>query len=172
MRKFLISVMPILSMSASVFAMDIKLNCMKINLPQSIVNNITILNSNSISILTPNHLLIYTTNPLTSTSANKYISFSAIPHLYPKSGEYFLNTWRTNLMNKNSDIIFSEIIPEKNGVLSILKADKGHYYIWCNFISNNYCYSITCSSNSNFDDTKELGMKLFNTVSYWQLFGE
>lgn len=61
MRKFLISVMLILSMSASVFAMDIKLNCMKITLPQSIVNNITILNSNSISILTPNHLLIYTT---------------------------------------------------------------------------------------------------------------
>ena len=167
--------MMILSMSIPIFAMDIKLNCMKITLPQSIVNNIAnidVHNLNSISILTSKRLLVYTINPLSSTSATQYTSFSAIPHLYPKSGDYFLNTWKTNLMNKNSDIIFSEIIPEKNGVLSILKTDDGRYYIWCDFINNDYCFSITCSGNSDFNSTKELGMKLFNTVSYYQLFEE
>lgn len=167
MYKILISLMITLSMNISVFAMDIMSNHMKITLPQSIVNNITIFNSNSISIVIPNHLLVYTSNSIYSKSANIYTSFSAIPLSYPKSGEYFLDTWKNNLINKNSDIIYSQIVSNKNGILSILKPVKGRYYIWCDFINNNYCFSITCSGNSDFDSTKELGEKLFDTVSYW-----
>lgn len=167
MYKFLISLIIALSINISVFSMDVISNHMKINLPQSIVNNITVVNGDSISVLTPNHLLVYANHSLSSQSANKYLYFSTIPIFEPKSGEYFLNTWKANLMKENPNIIFSQINSDKNGILSILKPSQGRYYIWCTFIQNNHCYSISCSGNSDFDSTKELGMKLFNTVSYW-----
>lgn len=169
-RKFLFILILITFISFPVFAMEIISNHMKIKLPSFIIKNVTVMNPNSISILTQHRLLVYTMSHLESKSANQGISFLAIPSTYPKYGESFLTSWKENIISKNNSIIYSKIVPSKNGVLFILKPEEGRYYIWCDFIKDDYCFSITCLGTKDFDSTLDMGMYLFDTVSHYDFY--
>lgn len=169
-RKFLFTLILITFISYPVFAMEIMSNHMKIKLPSFIIKNVTVMNPNSISILTQHSLLVYNMSHLESKSTSHGIPFLSIPSTYPKYGESFLTSWKKNIISKNNSIIYAKIVPSKNGVLSIIKPEQGHYYIWCDFIKDDYCFSITCLGTKDFDTTLDMGMYLFDTVSYYDFY--
>ena len=111
--------------------------------------------------------IIYITTPNSSTyfsssSNNEVINIHEL-HCVPYNinSDNFLNQWENNLKNKYNNIIYTEKIPIKNGIIYILIDDYGNKEVRTHYYKNGTVYT-TCTY---FKDPKVTLNKL-KTFSY------
>lgn len=143
--------------------MELNHNHMRVQIPDVPIKSISIY-SNRIGVITrDNKLLLFFMDTLSSPSVLQKAGF---PQKISPYNESFLPIWKKNIESTVGNAVFVQVIPNQNGLITILSSKEYGYYIWCDYIRDDYVFSITAPGTTSLDESIKMAFLLFNSIEH------